>query len=254
MSGYRRVEPAFCRGCGRTWDPGADNCRSCGEVIVRESTVATDPRVVSRLKMSIIAVSIVTATTWVAAIKSLSAEPSLLLVEGLRLLLCALAILTVGLWYAGGRSASLRTLGPPRRRAVALAAAVAVGLTLPLAWWLGFVSCDLWFWLLTAEAEVLYAGEPMVWVVVLLLGTAFEELLFRGLLFDAVEEIGGARNAFIAVALIFAVSTLSPAYAALGLIATGLRYFSGSVAPAIVFRWVASAVGLGFVFTQLRSA
>ena len=252
MNGYRRAEPAFCRGCGRAWAPGADSCGECGEVLERASTVSNDPRVIARLKSTIIAAFSVMAVSWFVLLRGNANDPSLLFAVGLRAGLCALLVVTVGLWHIGGRSASLRSLGRDGRRVGPMVAAVLLGLALPAAYGFGFAADDLWFWLLTAEAEAFYAGEGLVWVAALLLATAFEELLFRGLLFDAVEEVGGARNAVIASVVVFAFVTFSPTYALLGLVAAGLRYVSGSVAPAVVFRWVASSMWLFFVWTQMQ--
>jgi len=231
LSGYRRIEPQFCRGCGEPWTPGTDACPSCGEVIFRAPLPSDDPRALPKLRAVLLVTGAVIVARWVALVNLLgSPQPALWIAFTTGVL--AVVVLSSPWWYPGGLPKSMTA----RPRAAALAIAAFAGVALPAIVALlgdGVLGGSV------VEA-VLAMGGLQVGLIALAIGAiAIEEALFRGLLFDGVAAIAGSRNAAIASALLFAVAMLDPLSIALGAAAAVLRAWSGTLAPALVLRLVA---------------
>lgn len=245
MTGYRRVEPAFCRGCGAPWTPGATACPSCGEALLREAAPTGDPRAVPRLRAVLITSALLLAARWGALV----AVPLIILsASDLGWLFAAigasvLAVLTARWWYPGSLPSSLWARGRPSAWMIAVVAGV--GLPLALASSLGIdqFTVPVFF----GEALVLLGDLDAQWIAVLVVMIVAEEAMFRGLLFDGVASLGNARNAAIASTIVFAILSLDAAYAVLGAVAALLRLKSGSVWPGVVLRLVAGATWLALI-------
>jgi membrane protease YdiL (CAAX protease family) len=241
LSGYRRIEPQFCRGCGTPWVPGADACPSCGEAIARLAPSTGDAWALPKVRAVLVVAGVMLLARWGSAssVELLIEHQWCLALTGI---LATLAVVSARWWYPGRMPHPL--WGRPRAAAWPLA--LVVGLALPLgvgalvgrpADVLLITSPDLVFW---------YGGQPWWWIALAFVGFAFEEAFFRGLLFDGIAAIGGTRNAAIASALVFALVVFDPFLVLVGIAAAMLRAWSGAVAPSIVLRLVAAGAWLGW--------
>lgn len=237
MSAYRRVEPAFCRGCGRPWVAGADVCAACGESIVAAAT-ATDPQAPRKLRAALIAVSLVLGVRWIVLFllvdEPASAAETWLTVAAATM---ALVVLSARAWYPGRWWAG----GEGPRRIVGSA----LGLGLGLACGLAFAFGELGIGGFGGELAITLAGDVPAWIAVAVVVALLDELLLRGILFDGVAAIGGTANAVIAGALVSGLAAFDPFAAVVGGVAGLLRGWSGSLAPSLAFRlaWVAALIG-----------
>lgn len=233
MSAFRRVEPAFCRGCGRPWAAGADACPSCGEALAAPQ-VEMDASAARKLKAALVAASLVVGARWIVLLVLLEGELAVA-GQGWLTAMAVLAVLAVGsarLWYPG------RWYGGEARR-MAPAIAGAVGLVLGV----GVVLAGVTGSLLGAEPALALAADAPLWIAVAAATVLLEEVLFRGIVFDGVAAIGGATNAAIAATVFSALASFDPAAAAIGAVASALRAWGGSVGAALAFR-AAWLVGL----------
>lgn len=240
MNGYRRIEPQFCRGCGRRWTPGQDACPQCDEVLFRPAVAGPDPHGLSRLRAGLIAAFVVIVARWgvlLGAGLAAFVEPAWMVAHGA---VASVAILAAPWWYAGGWPKSLRTMG----RGAAWLVAPIVGVGVPLIGLSIFGPPGLERQLWMREAIVLGSGDPLAWLAALVVLIVLEEVLLRGLLFDGVASISGPRNAAIASIILFAMLVGEPMQIVFGAIAAGFRLWSGSVGPAVVVRVVASVTWL----------
>lgn len=234
MNGYRRIEPAYCRGCGTPWTPGADACLSCGEVIARDAVAGGDPHGPRKLRVGLLTAIAVVGLSWSIPLLGYDAVTAALLdYTGALASIVGLALVVARFTFPGG-------LGPileRPRRSLAWAEAVGAGLA-------------------TGGVLVLVVGvdtvpflAPNAGATALLLFAAlaaFEELLFRGVLFEGVEAFAGKWNAVIASTLLYGLMRLSPPLVLLGLVASLLRLRSGSAWSAVVFRLVVVAIAFAF--------
>lgn len=247
MNGYRRIEPAFCRGCGTPWVPGADACPSCGEAILREPPATGDPRALPKLRAVIIATTVLVAAHWSGMIGVDSAlHPNRWLAITAAAL--GMVVVTARWWLPGGTS----SFGMPRGPMPWLVA-VAAGIGLPIAYGLLVGLPDDGLPLLTTEVALWYADFGPWWVALAFVGIVLEEAFFRGLLFDGVAAIGGPRNAAIASTLLFALMFIDPVLTLLGALAAILRAWSGSVGPPLLLRLAAAGTWLLWCWQTLES-
>ena len=234
MTGYRRIEPAFCRGCGTPWTPGADACPSCGEVIVRDAVAGGDPYGPRKLRVGLLSAVAAMGLAWAIPLFGYD-NVTANFVEWTAGLagIVGLVLIVAQFMFPGG-------LGPilaaPRRGSSWLEAAGA-GLVLGGAFVFVLEVDTVPFLAPSAGATALVAFAALV---------VFEELLFRGVLFEGVEAFAGKWNAVIASTLLFGLMRLSPPVAALGLVAALLRLRTGSAWSAIAFRLVAAAIAFAF--------
>lgn len=230
MTGYRRIEPAYCRGCGTPWTPGADACLSCGEVIARKAVAGGDPHGPRKLRVGLLTAIAVVGLAW--SIPLLGYDNVMAsLIEWTAALagIVGLALLLAQFRFPGGL---VPILALPQRKSAwleALVAGLVVGAGLAL-----LVDFDTVVFIVPASsftAVALFAG-----LVVL------EELLFRGMLFEGVEAFAGRWNAVIASSLLFGLMRLSPPLVFLGVVAALLRLRTGSAWPGVVVRLVVAGV------------
>ncbi len=233
MSAFRRVEPAFCRGCGRPWAAGADACPSCGEAIAA-APVEMDAGAARKLRAALVAASLVVGARWIVLLVLLKGDLATAGRGWLTALavLAALAVGTSRLWYPG------RWRGGEGRR-VAPAIAGALGLALVAGVAIGGVAGSF----LGAEPALALAADAPLWMAVAAATVLLEELFFRGIVFDGVAAIGGVTNAAIAASVFSALASFDPVAAAIGAVASVLRAWGGSVGAALAFR-AAWLVGL----------
>ena len=239
MSGYRRSEPAFCRGCGKPWTPGADECGACGEAMLVAPTAGGDPRAVPKAKAVLLAVSVVVAVRWLAFafIPSWTSGSGQLAWHGLAGLTCATVLVLGPVWLPGGMRWPKLTATPA---AWIVAAVGGVGLAVLL----GQYGSGSWDTILTLTPGSVWTGDGAGWIALVLGGVVAEELLFRGVLVDGLTPSAGARNSAIASAMLYAVLTIHPALALLGIGAAALRAWYISVGPGIVLRLAAATTWL----------
>ncbi len=242
MNGYRRVEPAFCRGCGIPWTAGADACPGCGESITAVPPKPQDPHALPKFKAVVIVGGLVFAARWLGLVPALSvvssAESLWMLTLGLP---TVLAVLTAPRWFPKLDSA-------PWWRGAPAGAWVVAGLALvPIACVdvLVHFAPDFAFRSLGSAATFSSHGWGWLGMGLVLGGVVFEELLFRGLVFDGIRPIGGSTHAAIASALWPALLTLSPASALAGIVSAGLRARTRSLLPSLLMRIGAVLLGGG---------
>lgn len=238
MSGYRAVEPAFCRACGTPWTPGAPSCTSCGEALLAAQIRGPEPHAVPRVKRVLIASGLVLCASWLGlggGLVALEGSPVELaayapwlwsLAVGCS---CALAVLTAVLWLPN--RASMRP-----KAWLSLPEPTDIGLTLVLC----LVTGGLGLWMQDSElAVLLYGLSPLAalgspsWVPIVgaLVALMFVELFLRGVVFDGLVPLAGRTNAAIGVAILSAVLYLHPLTIVLGATASALRLRSDSVWP-----------------------
>ncbi len=242
MSGYRRSEPAFCRGCGKPWTPGADACAACGEAMLVAPVAGGDPRAVPKAKAVLLAVSIVVAVRWLAFafVDDWTSLGGQLAWHGLGGIACAVVVLSAPAWLPGGMRWPRLTAAP---RHWLVAAAGGAG----LAFVLGQYGSGPWDSILTLTPASVWTGDGTGWIAVVLGGIVAEELVFRGVLVDGLAPSAGLRNAAIASAMLYAVLTIHPALALLGIGAACLRVWSDSAGPGIVLRLAAATTWLAWL-------
>ena len=100
------------------------------------------------------------------------------------------------------------------------------------------------------ELAIGLAGGVPHWIVLGALGLVVEEVVFRGVLYDGVEALGGRTNAAVSVTVLSALMSLNPLFAVSAAAAALARAWSGSLVPALALRitWV---VGLGLATAGL---
>lgn len=227
MTGYRRVEPAFCRGCGVPWTPGSDACPACGEAMSRAPTQGGDPRATLKFKRALAATLLVISCVWGVLLWESDESSTFFVTAGS--LASVIAVVTAPLWYP---KATQVLLVAGRPVAWLLGGGLGLGLAyvhdaldvladMPLLVDIG--------WWEPGASLILVLGVRLVTIVA-------EEALFRGLLFDAVTGIGTRGSAVVASALLFGVCVLYPPMAVIGLVAAVLRAWSGSIVPGIAMR------------------
>ena len=230
MTGYRRIEPAFCRGCGTPWVPGADACSSCGEAIAREPARTGDPYALRKLWVGIALAVGVIAISWVTSLLAMDAllDAPVAWIAG-TLGVYGLVLLVTQFAFRGGLKPILRA--PPRK--AAWGEAIVAGLVVAG----GMVLLDE-----HSQMPGAFALSGVAGLVAFAVLAGLEELLFRGILFEGVAAFGGKWNAAIASTLLFCLMFFTVPAIALGLAASLLRVRVNSVWPVVVFRLVLSGV------------
>ncbi len=231
MSGYRRLEPGFCRSCGQPWTPGADACPSCHEVLFRTAP-HTDPHALACLRRVLIAAFALLAVRWAVLL-----APGIVHATALQGLLAlgaamAAAVVTARWWFSGKLGAALRMTAPPW----AWVAALGLGAGVPVAFAYGLGITNIGGFVGGPAAIAYYEGHGLAAVGLIIALSAFEEIFFRGLLFDGVERMAGRASAAMASMVVFAFFTIDPFLLLVGGLATGLRAWSGAFGPALVLR------------------
>jgi membrane protease YdiL (CAAX protease family) len=222
------------------WVPGADACPSCGEAIARQAPSTGDAWALPKLRAVLVVAGVMLVARWATA-SSASLMFDHVWTFALVGVLATVAVVSSRWWLPGRASWSW---APTRPAAWAIAPVVAVALPLGLGALIGrpqdvlpVTSPDLVFF---------FGGLPWSWIALAFVGFAFEELFFRGLLFDGIAAFGGPRNAAIASALIFALVAFDPFLVLVGIAASAMRTWSGGVTPAVVLRLVAAGTWLSW--------
>ncbi len=230
MSSYRRVEPAFCRGCGKPWTPSADVCPMCGEALAAAQVATGDPRALPRFRAAVVVGLLLVTLRWISFGLFPEYGPEVNPEwSGILIAPALIALLTARWWFPGG----WKPVGS-RPRPLAVIASILAGVALvALA-----IFAD------NGELAIALAGGVPHWIILGGLGLVVEEVVFRGVLYDGVEALGGRTNAALSVTVLSALMSLSPLFAVSAAAAALARAWSGSLVPALALRitWV---VGLG---------
>lgn len=243
MTGYRRVEPTFCRGCGAPWTPGADACPKCAEVLWRPPAVSDDPLGVPRLRAVVIAALAVVTIRWGALLAiddwELVAADAQRNAYAIPTLAALLIVVTARLWYPGALPGGLFARGSGR----ALLLAIGLGVLIPAGAFavLGAPAMAAIGW-----GGDLEGGVATYWLALPLVAIVVEEMLLRGLFFSGIARISGERQAAAASVVMSLLLLLDPVSLVLAVAAAALRVGSGAVGPAICVRLVATIVWLTY--------
>ena len=239
--GYRRIEPAFCRGCGTPWSPGANTCRQCGEALTAAGVQGADPHAVPfatrAMGLAVALVGLRWLTVWMVWPDTL--EPLLLVrgswvAWGAFVLPAALVVATAHLW-----------LRPRTPRADMRGWMWGVAALLGL---LGGATA----WLPHDDLVGLLRGfEPAIaWTLGLglagfgaaLVLAALDEMVARGVLQGALEPLAGSANAAVATSVFSLCTSISPASLVSIGAASWIRARTGRVGPALAVRVLSTAV------------
>jgi membrane protease YdiL (CAAX protease family) len=240
MTGYRRVEPSFCRGCGAPWTSGADACPQCGEVVWRPPVVRDDPHAIARLLGVVVAALAVVAVRWITLLQ-LEDGTSEVLQSALLwpLLTGLLAVATVRLWYPGPLRPRVLDGGSARAWAVA----VGLGVALPCVAYVGLGQARLdeigW-------GRGLPAGADLWWIAMPFAALVVEEILLRGIFTAGVAGVSGERQAIAASVVISLLLIPDVVSLALVVAAGVMRGVTRTVVPGIAMRCIAVGVWLAY--------